>query len=192
MKSSNSLIDIRDTGLNWFPAEASPASLSAELVALLCDADSLTQHLIEISDESFRVELQQEEWLRVDSMQLRREFGPVAPEHKFWSRKTVLLSDEQPVVLAHSLLPQHASASALGEICQLGVQPLGAYLFRQPDLQRQSFLLAESSAGYWGRRSMFFTDHKPIMVAEFFIPGRKLDKLLTKIVGQHSTKVSNF
>jgi hypothetical protein len=36
---------------------------------------------------------------------------------------------------------------------------------------------------------MFFTASKPIMVAEFFYPGRKLNRLLMKIAG---TKVSGM
>lgn len=192
MTSPTNAIDIADPGLHWFDAAAAPASLGPGEIALLSDPDSLTQHLIEISDHSFQVELKQECWLTLAPNELRKTFGPVSPEHRFWSRKTVLLSDNEPVVLAHSLLPEHGLNSPLAKIPDLGVEPLGAFLFKQADLRRDSFQLAESSAGYWGRRSIFFTASKPIMVAEFFIPGRKLKRLLRKIAGTESSDTSNF
>lgn len=171
-------IDIADPGLHWFGAEAAPTGLSPEQVALLSDPGSLTQHLINISAHSFQVELMQAGWLTLASSELRKAFGPVSSAHKFWSRKTVLLSDNEPVVLAHSLLPEHSMSSPLAIVPRLAEEPLGAFLFKQVDLTRDSFQIAESVLGYWGRRSMFFTAKKPIMVAEFFIPGCKLSGLL--------------
>jgi chorismate--pyruvate lyase len=189
MNSPANAIDIADPSLHWFDAAVAPPSLGSAQIALLSDPGSLTQHLIEISDYSFRVELKEECWQTLAQGALRKTFGPVSSAHRFWSRKTVLLSDNEPVVLAHSLLPEHSLSSPLAEIPRLGVEPLGAFLFKQADLRRESFQLAESSAGYWGRRSMFFTASKPIMVAEFFYPGRKLNRLLMKIAG---TKVSGM
>jgi len=147
---------------------------------LLSDEGSLTQRLIEVSEGRFRIQTVELEWRNFLGDYLRKLFGPVAPSHKFWSRKSVLICEGAPAVLAHSLMPEHAAQSALDQILVLGEQPLGEYLFSQNRLKRGAFQFAQSEQGYWGRRRLFYLDSKPIMVAEFFLPGETLDKLLRR------------
>ena len=171
-------IELDDGSLHWINSDYQSRSENPAIQRLLNEEGSLTQQLIDVSNDRFRVQPVELAWRNLLGDDLRKLFGPVAPSHKFWSRKTVLLCESQPAVLAHSLMPAHASESALGQVLELGEQPLGEYLFSQPGLKRVAFQFAQSKQGFWGRRSIFYLDSKPIMVAEFFLPGEILDRLL--------------
>lgn len=174
-------IELDDDYLQWVGPGCQSCSIDPAMQRLLCDERSLTQQLIEVSNGRLRVHTVEQKWRNVLVTGLRRLFGPVAPSHEFWSRKSVLLCDREPTVLAHSLMPAHALESALGRVLDLGEQPLGEFLFAQSGLKRDAFQLAQSKQGYWGRRSIFYLDSKPIMVAEFFLPGEILDRLIRRM-----------
>lgn len=173
-------IEIDDDNLNWIEPGSPSSVLGPAMQLFLSDRGSLTQQLIEVSNGSFRVHTTQQVWRSALGQSLRKLFGPVATSHKFWSRKSVLLCDREPVVLAHSLMPAHAVKSELGQVLDLGEQPLGDFLFSQDSLKRDAFQFAQSKQGYWGRRSIFHLKSKPIMVAEFFLPGEMLDRLIRR------------
>ncbi len=136
----------------------------------LHDPGSLTKALILKSDNQFRVEVVDERWITIDSAELRGEFGPVAAEQKFWSRKVVLSGRGVPWVMAHTLLPAHSLEGPLREIMELESKPLGAYLFGHSELIRTGMDVTPFLDHSWGRRSLFFLFGKPVMVAEFFLP----------------------
>ena len=171
-------IELDNDSLHWVESGYQSRSVNPAIQRLLNEKGSLTQQLIDVSNDRFRVQPVELEWRNLLGDDLRKLFGPVAPSHKFWSRKAILLCESQPAVLAHSLMPAHAAESALGQVLELGEQPLGEYLFSQSGLQRVAFQFAQSEQGFWGRRSIFYLDSKPIMVAEFFLPGKILDRLL--------------
>lgn len=174
-------IELDDDSLRWIAPDCQSCSLNPATLRLLSDEGSLTQQLIEVGNGRFRVQTVELTWRNLLRDDLRKLFGPVAPSHEFWSRKTVLLCESKPAVLAHSLMPAHAAESALGEVLELGEQPLGGYLFSQADVKRGAFQFAKSEQGFCGRRRIFYLDSKPIMVAEFFLPGEILDKLLRRL-----------
>ena len=173
-------IELDNDSLHWVESRYQSRSVNPAIQRLLNEKGSLTQQLIDVSNDRFRVQPVELEWRNLLRDDLRKLFGPVAPSHKFWSRKTVLLCEGAPAVLAHSLMPEHAAQSALDQVLALGEQPLGEYLFSQNGLKRGAFQFAQSEQGYWGRRRLFYLDSKPIMVAEFFLPGETLDKLLRR------------
>ncbi|MBQ86084.1 MAG: hypothetical protein CMQ16_06740 [Gammaproteobacteria bacterium] len=173
-------IELDDDSVRWIAPGCQSRSLNQAMLRLLCDEGSLTQQLIEVSNGCLCVQTVELAWRNILGDDLRRLFGPVAPSHEFWSRKTVLLCEGKPAVLAHSLMPAHAAESALGEVLELGEHPLGGYLFSQTDVKRGAFQFAKSEQGFWGRRRIFYLDSKPIMVAEFFLPGETLDRLLRR------------
>jgi len=177
MKRPFETIELDDDNMHWTEPSSQSLVLHPEMQLLLSNRGSLTQQLIEVSNGTFRVHTTEQAWRIVLGLSLRKLFGPVAPSHKFWSRKSVLLCNRKPVVLAHSLMPAHAAMSDLCQVLDLGEQPLGEFLFSQGGLKREAFQYAQSEQGYWGRRSIFHLDSKPIMVAEFFLPGEMLDKL---------------
>lgn len=86
-----------------------------------------------------------------------------------WSRKVVLLGRGQPWVTAHTLVPASSLRGSLRRLRYLDEQPLGQFLFRQPSLRRGQLELAPTGEG-WGRRSLFYVEGKPLLVAEFFLP----------------------
>lgn len=91
-------------------------------------------------------------------------------DHKFWSRKVVLVGNNTPWVLAHTLIPEFSLTGPLKRVLELNEKPLGEYLFSHPDLIRSGIDITPTADNTWGRRSLFYLFEKPIMVAEFFLP----------------------
>lgn len=99
-------------------------------------------------------------------------------------RREVLMSlAGQPAVFAQSWLPD-TTLQALQPLARLGEQPLGEYIFTQPDLTRggieviclaQGLQLpavpAAAKAELWGRRSYFSLQQHEFLVQEIFLPG---------------------
>jgi len=183
MPTSLVVPDIADRHLHWMPLQQLPVKPDPQWQHWLLDPGSLTQLLLGKSDGQFKVQLQSEAWVNIDSSSLAAKFGPVDSSHRFWSRKVILHGKGRPWVLAHTLVPEHSLCSPLRKIMQLKEQPLGEYLFSHPDLQRSAIDISpfyETNDGNpagltsepecsWGRRSLFFLFGKPVMVAEFFL-----------------------
>jgi chorismate--pyruvate lyase len=161
--------DIASSRLRWRRLESHTQQPLARAAAWLRSQGSLTQQLLQQSDNQFRVEVVSEDWILVKASDLARHFGPVAPSQRFWSRKVLLFGKEQAWVAAHTLIPEHSLYSPLRELLELNTRPLGEYLFSHPELLRAEMDFAPLD-GAWGRRSLFFLHRKPIMVAEFFLP----------------------
>jgi chorismate--pyruvate lyase len=162
-------VDIADPGLHWQAMDtALPEAGSA--AQWLAAPGSLTRLLKLASNNNFQVQVQAEAWEEIANSELRQQFGPLAAEHRFWSRRVVLLGAGEPWVQAHTLMPEHSLMSPLKQVLELGSRPLGEFLFEHPDLLRSHYEVARHSARTWGRRSLFLLYQKPIMVAEFFLP----------------------
>jgi chorismate--pyruvate lyase len=168
--SSLDVPDISDSNLDW---HSEGERLSPPVDAWrrwLFDSSSLTKLLIQKSGGDFRVEVRGQEWLQLPSPAVRSCFGPLAADHKFWSRKVVLVGDNTPWVLAHTLIPEFSLTGPLKRVLELNEKPLGEYLFSHPDLIRSGIDISPIAGDSWGRRSLFYLFEKPIMVAEFFLP----------------------
>lgn len=102
-------------------------------------------------------------------------------------REVVLYCGDSPLIYARTVIPSATLSGAQKQLALLGSKPLGAFLFSQPDLQRdamavtvlyqgqQLFDLAVSHALHktdhiHARRSIFRLQDKPILVAELFLP----------------------
>lgn len=116
------------------------------------------------------MEVRAQEWLWLSNSDVRGRFGPLAAEHRFWSRKVALVGGNTPWVLAHTLIPEFSLSGPLGRVLELNEKPLGEYLFSHPGLIRSGIDITPLAGGAWGRRSLFYLFEKPIMVAEFFLP----------------------
>ena len=168
--SSLDVPDISDSNLYWH-SESERCSPPADAWRRwLFDSSSLTKLLIQKSGGNFRVELRGQEWLQLPNPAVRSCFGPLAADHKFLSRKVVLIGDNTPWVLAHTLIPKLSLTGPLKRVLELNEKPLGEYLFSHPDLIRSSIDITPTAGDSWGRRSLFYLFEKPIMVAEFFLP----------------------
>lgn len=162
--------DAADPDLIWGQLSELSIKPSALIQSWLTDQGSLTQALIKKSQNQFQVDLIDEEWVSYSHPGLLAKFGPVQQNHRFWSRKVVLMGKGCPWVTAHTLLPEHSLLSPLQAILELNNKPLGEYLFNHSQLIRTGLDFALIDTDFWGRRSLFYLFGKPIMVAEFFLP----------------------
>ena len=155
---------------DWPVAGEAVTAMPANARDWLFDSGSLTARLKTLSEGKFAVEVVDESWLVFPELRFRSRFGPVAPGHRFWSRRVVLLGNGVPWVFANTLIPTHSLCGDLEQIIRLGTRPLGEYLFSQPELSRSEIEIKEIAEQSWGRRSWFFLNAKPVLVAEYFLP----------------------
>jgi len=168
--SSLDVPDISDSNLDWHSEGESRSLPTDAWRRWLFEPSSLTKLLIQKSAGDFRVEVRVQEWLQLPNPAVRSCFGPLAAEHKFWSRKVVLVGDNTPWVLAHTLIPEFSLTGPLKRVLELNAKPLGEYLFSHSDLVRSGIDITPIAGDSWGRRSLFYLFEKPVMVAEFFLP----------------------
>lgn len=133
--------------------------------AWLTDPGSLTEKLVSASGGDFRVALhaQERRWTSP---------GTPSPTHHghdlYWCRDVTLYGTGQPWVQARTLVPAREQR-LLRRLRQLGTRPLGAFLFRQPGLQRLRMDYARLPEGV-ARRSWFTLGHQEIILVEVFLP----------------------
>ena len=153
----------------WKAPRQLDAVPSAACSQWLLDSGSLTARLKQLSAGVFSVEVVDELWATLPDREFRSRFGPIAPDHPFWSRRVILSGNGEPWVLAHTLIPEHALGGDLGQLIRLGEKPLGEYLFNQVGLTRSDIEIKRIDDQNWGRRSWFFLESKPILVTEYFL-----------------------
>jgi chorismate--pyruvate lyase len=168
--------------------------LTPQIKTWLLDSGSLTATLVKRSNNRFRVEVQQQGWLRPHAHEAKT-LG-LRYDQQALIRETLLICADQPWVFARSVIPASTLEGKLRHLAKLQNQSLGALLFKDPKLQRTGFELAhapasafqaevientlpgsKSTAGaqptpplLWGRRSVFRLYQQPLLVAEIFLP----------------------
>lgn len=164
----------------WSRARIPPA-----LRAWLLDAGSLTDRLKKHCDGCFEVRVLAEGWQRPRLDEARALGMPAG--RVGWVRQVQLLCDGTPWVFARTVVPASTLTGAQRRLARLGNRPLGAFLFADPGLQRGAVELAcirsgqamfraasqglkRKPAAIWGRRSVFRSGGKPLLVAELFLP----------------------
>jgi len=102
-------------------------------------------------------------------------------------REVTLISNQQPVVFAHSVIPRKALRGPWHALARLGNQPLGALLFANPQVKRTPLRYKKLSKHHrlyqkavahvktppqhlWARRSVFYLNCASILVTEVFLP----------------------
>jgi len=133
------------------------------------DPGSLTHRLKEMSDGGFNVQVLEEGWGQRSHPGLLQCFHPHVTRQRMWSRKVLLRCGETPWVAAHTLIPISSMVGVLKQLRSLRDRPLGEFLFQDPQLQRLQLEITQCD-DIWGRRSLFYLRHQPILVAEFFLP----------------------
>ena len=161
---------VRETPGKWKAQHQLDAVPSLNCSQWLLDSGSLTARLKVLSAGGCSVEVIDELWTSLPDREFRLRFGPIAPDHPFWSRRVILSGNGEPWVLAHTLIPEHALGDDLGQLVRLGDKPLGEYLFNQAGLTRSDIEINKIDEQSWGRRSWFFLNSKPILVTEYFLP----------------------
>ncbi|MGM0632300.1 MAG: chorismate--pyruvate lyase family protein [Pseudomonadota bacterium] len=159
-----------DSELGWMPQGRGLLKPDPVLRSWLLDRGSLTRRLQRLSSGRFEVRVQEEGWQRCHSPTLTSCLSPRRQSRMMWSRQVVLTGNDQPWVVAHTLIPVDSLRGDLRRLTVLRDMPLGAILFRQRQIRRGVMEVARSSDGIWGRRSLFFLQNRPLLVAEFFLP----------------------
>jgi chorismate lyase len=172
----------RETWLSCPPRATVPAALRPWLT----DPSSLTAR-IRARCANFRV--------RVLAQRLKRPNRDEAhllglrPGELAWVREVLLEADGRPVVFARSVLPRTNLRGAWNLFHGIGARPLGAALFADPRIARQTLAclgldrrdaryhrIAAALAGQalparvWARRSVFLLNDRPLLVSEAFAP----------------------
>lgn len=147
----------------------------------LADQGSLTQRLINACTGAFGVKLLS---LRTARPSADESHHLALPSGR-WAliREVALYDGDTPLVFARSILPLTTLTGRLRSLRQLDNRPLGALLFADRTMRRGPIEvaripgqqlpanLAPADGPFWGRRSVFYLDDKPLLVCEIFLPG---------------------
>lgn len=170
MQKDKKIVDCdADAQANWRSPKQQFPKPDALYAHWLLAPGSLTKKLQSISDGTFFVRVLSEGWIY-------RSFPPQSGLTRsgkgkilMWSRRVQLGGHGENWVDAHSLIPITTLRGANRQLIHLGNKPLGGFLFKQRCLSRGDTQICRYYQ-YWGRRSLFFLDSRPLLVAEFFLP----------------------
>lgn len=137
----------------------------------LFDTHSLTAQLIAISDGDFSVRVLWQGWRKLSQQEAllldNKDNQGVA-----WCRDVALIVKGQPRVYARTCMPKSTLTGHESQLKNLGKKPLGAYLFTHPHMKRgemSAYRIPKNELSLsWARRSVFYLQHKPILVTEAF------------------------
>jgi chorismate--pyruvate lyase len=138
----------------------------------LSDSGSLTARLRRHG--RFRV-LPGASWSGIPEPEERHQLGHSGRHHAL-IREVTLLLDEQPAVEARSVLPLTSLAGANRGLGHMGSRSLGSELYRRPAARRARVWVRHGLTPHglgpcWGRQSLFVKRNRPLLVAEYFLPG---------------------
>ena len=138
----------------------------------ILDSGSLTKRLVALSGGEFKVDLLSLGWQRPQRDE-RRALG-IPLGQRALIREVALRSRGEVVVKARSVIPVDTLKGKERQLKFLGEKPLGAFLFTSRCMQRSGIELGAMNwhDEHWiyGRRSVFLLHHKPLLVAELFMP----------------------
>lgn len=157
--------------------------LTPQLRDWLFDPGSLTQRLKQ-QCKQFKVQVLGQKIEPCSALEANTD---ICEGEEVLVREVLLYCDNVPQVFARSLLPLRSLTGDEQKLAHLGTQSLGHVLFTNPKLQRKKIEVASfdsstrvaqlarsyqlySELPMWGRRSIFLVEHKPLMVAEVFLP----------------------
>lgn len=166
---------------HWFDAhDPLRPRLPAGLRAWLLDSGSLTAHLQRRGN--FRVQV-----LHHGPAQISRDERDLLGLHARQCaivREVLLCVNDEPRVYARSVLPHATLQGRHRYLRRFGARSLGAHLFGNRRAKRDPFQLCHWPGGalpapaglagdapsLWARRSRFWLDGRPLLVAEVFLP----------------------
>ncbi|MEI8672323.1 chorismate lyase [Vibrio sp. SA48] len=88
-------------------------------------------------------------------------------------RKVVLCGDSEPWVVGRTLIPQSSMLGQQYDLTRQGKIPLGLTVFSAENVNRDALQVgwAKTAKGeFLARRSRLWMNHKPMLVAELFLP----------------------
>ncbi len=175
---------------HWVEADhASFLPVEAHVSEWLLDHSSLTQRIKDYCDASplgaFNVRVMHQ-GMAFPSFDERLR---LKIKHRRYAliREVVLYCGNLPLIYARTVIPAATLSGPQKQLGFLGAKPLGAFLFSQPNLQRDAMEVAILHKGQQlfdlavghavpetdhinARRSIFRLQNKPLLVAELFLP----------------------
>lgn len=167
----------------WQKRKSGLRQLPDALQSWLLETGSLTQRLRSLYGQELAVKLLSNHWAPafIDESRLL--------EQAAWRyqlvREVVLHANEQPLILARTILPATTIKIAQRHLSHLGNRPLGEVIFAYHDLQRRQRQFSHIPSkdwstslqraipidqDIWGRRTVYAIHNQPLLVAEFFLP----------------------
>lgn len=151
----------------------------------LLEQGSLTQHLIDISRDNFRVQRVKQYWATAKPGEA--QLLNINPRSRCLIREVTLHGGFETWVFARSVMPLSSLSGDLYCLRSLKNSSLGQILFNQASLKRSPFEIAEireqdaympnylssqikAEQFRWARRCRFEVKNKPILVSEVFLP----------------------
>ncbi|MCG6887430.1 MAG: chorismate lyase [Proteobacteria bacterium] len=157
----------------------------AYVAGWLFDSGSLTRRVKLACGGQFRVEVIFQGWGRPmlnEAVRLGMD-----ESRRALIREVYLYCDASPWVYARTIIPPTTLSGRQRHLAHLGNRPLGEMLFADPAMWRDEVEIAcirpayrlfniataalgEAPTEIWGRRSVFYTGKKPLLVNEIFLP----------------------
>ncbi len=145
------------------------AEIPAELYSWLITTDSLTARIKRAcACNGFQVRVLKQEYQYIDlptaqALQLK-------PGLRALLREVELQCHGQAWIYARSIIPVTSFSGRLQRLKYQGSRSLGATLFTDRSMRRGKLQITRQAADLWGRRSVFYLQNKPLLVAEYFLP----------------------
>lgn len=149
-----------------------PQELSASWLDWLLLEDSMTKRFEQYCTQ-VTVRIVREGFISHDDS--LPEAGLLPSDARYWLREIILCGDEDPWLLARTVVPESTLEGPELALQQLGSTPLGRYLFSSSSLTRDYIQVGRSEA-LWGRRSRLRLSGKPLLLTELFLPNSPLYK----------------
>ena len=97
------------------------------------------------------------------------------------------MADNEPWLFARAVLPQSTAIGPARRLLRATTRPLGYYLFADPSIKRGEFTYtrqplqnlhthfveAADEIRVCGRRSTFYLQARPLLLAEYFLPAMR-------------------
>ena len=87
-------------------------------------------------------------------------------------REVILLSNEEPLIYAKSIIPLETIRLGLGILGNLKENPLGDILFSNPEIKKKHMLFAKFESNkkiFYGRKGIYTVKGYPFSVCEIFL-----------------------
>jgi len=150
-----------------------PYSLTREWRECLFNKESLTAQLVALGDGDFAVEVLWQGWKRFSPGECQA-LG-LAQGQYGWIREVALKVKGKTMVYARTCIPRATLTGSERYLIKLGNRSLGSVLFNHPRMSRGKMrALKIKQNGFnkldiqWARNSIFYLNHKPLLVTEAF------------------------
>ena len=155
-------------------------SIPPALIPWLFDVSSLTARMVDLCGKDFSVRVLSQNWQKIDSEE--SSAMSLLYAHSALVRQVLLCCGDKPLIYARTVIPVATVQGATRRYANMGNRPLGAMLFSDRTMRRETVHVAklskkhivnqyvEGDVDVWGRRSVFRVSGKPILVSEYFLP----------------------